>query len=164
MSEVKTPLEVAHERLAQYIAERDEQKRLLEISRAIEAEQCDEIARLKRVIVILNGQLDVTQKELAERDRELEAVKRDLADSSAQIVLDNDTVQALRSQLEATKEEANNWKSVAQTVGELLSPVGPDNYYSFTPGQWREWAREAVLSRLGTLQALKNLTPKTEKP
>lgn len=36
------------------------------------------------------------------------------------------------------------WRNAALVVGESLSSVGPDNYYNFTPEQWRLWALSVI--------------------
>ena len=43
-----------------------------------------------------------------------EATLRDLRDSSAQIVLDNETVSALRTRLEAAEKDLKFWQAIAK--------------------------------------------------
>ena len=33
-----------------------------------------------------------------------------------------------------------SWKEVALRLGENLSTVGPDGYYTMTPNEWLTWA------------------------
>ena len=38
----------------------------------------------------------------------------------------------------------DEWKRAALLVGEQLSNAGPDNYYSMSADEWREWALKTV--------------------
>jgi hypothetical protein len=42
--------------------------------------------------------------------------------------------------LEQPAQEPVAWKAVALRLGENLALVGPDNYYSFSPFEWLDWA------------------------
>lgn len=54
---------------------------------------------------------------------------------------------ALAAEREAhaeTRQERDDWKQSAQTVGEALVDVGPVDYYRMGFAVWREWAKHVI--------------------
>lgn len=45
-----------------------------------------------------------------------------------------------RIKIAEKEKELPGWKDAALRIGEDWRSVGPDGYYSFTPGQWLKWA------------------------
>jgi hypothetical protein len=77
----------------------------------------------------------------------LEAQERELAECRADVI-------ALRHKLASARGDNNRiiagceglrkWKEAALFLGEGLSNIGPDGYYSMTPSEWLSWVSKAI--------------------